>query len=105
MDGKNVKKRNVNKYKKMDIDMIYYINLDTQKIRRDHIEEQFTLAGIPPSKVTRFSAIDGKTYSFSDEERVLFLSAKIMWNSGSKIAEKIMGNQLSHYYIWKYMIL
>ena len=88
----------------MDIDRIYYINLDTRKNRKDHIEQQFTMAGIPFSKITRFSAIDGETYHFSAEEKLMFLSANIYRNLGSKITEKIMGNQLSHYYIWKDML-
>lgn len=89
----------------IDIDMIYYINLDKRKNRRDHLEEQFNLARISLDKVTRFSAIDGETYEFSSEEKILFLSAKIQWEIDPKIAHKIMGNQLSHYYIWKDMLL
>lgn len=83
---------------KLDVDMIYYINLDKRTDRNDHVIKQFEKAGISMNQVKRFSAINGDTYSFSDEELHLFRNADFMHTPSAK---KMMGNQLSHFSIFK----
>lgn len=82
----------------LDIDMIYYINLDKRTDRNEHVLKQIEKAGISMNQVKRFSAINGDTYSFSDEELHLFRNADFMHTPSAK---KMMGNQLSHFSIFK----
>ncbi len=85
----------------LDIDMVYYINLDKRKDRNEHVINQLKKAAITDNKITRYTAIDGDTYSFSDEELDLFKKADFMHTPSSK---KMMGNQLSHFSIFKDML-
>ena len=84
-----------------DVDMVYYINLDKRTDRNEHMLKQFETANIPLDKVKRVSAINGDTYSFSDEELALFSKADFMHTPSAK---KMMGNQLSHFSIFKDML-
>jgi GR25 family glycosyltransferase involved in LPS biosynthesis len=96
------------------IDKIYYINLDRCPERRDRFLKQCREQNIPPSKVLRFEAIDGKTFQFTNEMINMFKDCDYFrtlasyksvgmdsFNYGIAIetARKIMGNQLSHYTI------
>ena len=85
----------------LDIDMIYYINLDKRNDRNEHVINQFKMAAIPEIKIRRYSAIDGDTYSFSNTELELFKKADFMHTPSAK---KMMGNQLSHFSIFKDML-
>jgi len=85
----------------LNVDMIYYINLDKRKDRNQHVINQFKKAGIAGNNVKRFTAIDGDTYTFSDEELSLFKNADFLKTPSAK---KMMGNQLSHLYIFKDML-
>jgi glycosyltransferase involved in cell wall biosynthesis/GR25 family glycosyltransferase involved in LPS biosynthesis len=95
IDKQNMKK------KELDLDMIYYINLDSRQDRREHIQNQFSRANIPQSKITRFSAIDGKSYTFTEKELTLFSKCSIRNTASGK---KIMANQLSHFTIFNDML-
>jgi GR25 family glycosyltransferase involved in LPS biosynthesis len=86
---------------RLDIDMVYYINLDKRRDRNEHVMDQLKKAGVPDNKITRYTAIDGDTYRFSDEELDLFKKADFMHTPSSK---KMMGNQLSHFSIFKDML-
>tara|TARA_Y100000389_G_scaffold26815_1_gene23053 strand:- start:11857 stop:12549 length:693 start_codon:yes stop_codon:yes gene_type:complete len=84
----------------MTIDKIYYINLDRREDRNKHFLEQCEKHSIPQEMIERFSAIDGSTYNFSEEELNLFtMDVKRCRNN-----KALIGNQLSHYYIMKEMI-
>jgi GR25 family glycosyltransferase involved in LPS biosynthesis len=85
----------------VNVDMIYYINLDKRKDRNEHVLNQFKKSCIAQYNFKRFTAIDGDTYNFSDKELSLFKNADFL-NTPS--AKKMMGNQLSHLYIYKDMI-
>ena len=85
----------------LNLDMIYYINLNKRKDRNEHVINQLKKASIPENKVTRFTAIDGDTYEFTKEELELFKNASFLKTPSLK---KIMGNQLSHLYIFKDMV-
>ena len=84
-----------------DIDKIYYINLDSRPDRNEHFMNQIKQHEIPENKVARVIAIDGRKYNFIQEELKLFDNIDY-----AKMETKlnIMGNQMSHYYIFKNMI-
>jgi GR25 family glycosyltransferase involved in LPS biosynthesis len=86
---------------RLDIDIVYYINLDKRRDRNEHVMDQLKKAGVPDNKITRYTAIDGDTYRFSDEELDLFKKADFMHTPSAK---KMMGNQLSHFSIFKDML-
>jgi GR25 family glycosyltransferase involved in LPS biosynthesis len=82
----------------MKIDKFYFINLDKRPNRRDHFLEQCRLQNVPQDLIERFTAIDGDTHQFTQQEIELFKNSDFIhkW-----FAKRIMGNQLSHYYIMK----
>lgn len=84
-----------------DISKIYFINLDRRPDRYEHFLKQCYENEIEFSKVKRFKALDGKTYNFTNDEKKLFKDVDYRTQTYSK---KIMGNQLSHYYILQEMI-
>lgn len=84
-----------------DVDMIYYINLDRRPDRNSHMINQFINEGIDSSKITRFSAVDGTLHEFTMEEECLFKKCIYRHTPSYK---KIMGNQLSHFNIYKDML-
>ena len=83
------------------VDKLYYINLKRRPDRNEHFLNECKKADIPSHKIKRFEALDGNTYDFSDEETELFKNVDY---KGKNFEKKIMGNQLSHYYILKEMI-
>lgn len=84
-----------------EINKIYYINLDRRPERNEHFLNSIKKFNFKKEKIVRFKAIDGLTYNFSDEEKQMFINADFI-NTDAEF--KIMGNQLSHYYILKDMI-
>jgi len=84
-----------------DISKIYFINLDRRPDRYEHFLKQCNDNEIEFSKIVRFRALDGNTYKFNTKEKELFINADYRTQN---YAKKIMGNQLSHYYILKEMI-
>ena len=84
------------------IDKIFLINLDEKTDRLEHFLNQCKIHNIPNDKFERFSAINGKTHNFTKEELRMFDKADFN-NSMSLtpliIKNKLMGNQLSHFYI------
>jgi GR25 family glycosyltransferase involved in LPS biosynthesis len=84
-----------------NIDKIFYINLDERTERNKHVLEQFNTHNIPKIKIERFSAINGKTYHFSNDELNMFKNADFnnYFLNPYIITKKLMGNQLSHFNI------
>lgn len=64
MDIKAVIDKNKSKYKLNNIGPIYYLNLDDQTERKDHMESQFEYWGV--ENYTRISAYDGRQDDLSD---------------------------------------
>jgi len=85
----------------MSIDAIYYINLDKRPDRNKHFLNECIKARIPMSKMKRFSGLDGDTYSFQKDDLSLFKNADFI---GFYNEKKLIGNQLSHYFILKEMV-
>lgn len=85
----------------MSIDAIYYINLDKRPDRNEHFLNECNKARIPMSKMKRFSGLDGDTYSFQKDDLSLFKNADFI---GFYNEKKLIGNQLSHYFILKEMV-
>jgi GR25 family glycosyltransferase involved in LPS biosynthesis len=81
-----------------NIDRIYYINLDRRPDRNIHFINQCKASDLPMDKVFRMRAIDGLTYMFSLDEETLFKNADFLHLPRTTV-HKLMGNQLSHYYI------
>ena len=80
---------------------IYFINLDRRPDRYEHFLKQCHDNYIEYNKISRFNALDGKIYNFSEEEKHMFRNVDYRTQNFSK---RIMGNQLSHYYILKEMV-
>ena len=85
----------------MKVNKFYYINLDKRPNRNEHFLNQCTRENIPIEKIKRFPAIDGDSYSFTSDEIKLFEKSDL---NNHWFAKRIMGNQLSHYYIMKDII-
>ena len=85
----------------IQVDAIYYINLNRAPERKEHFLKQCKKESIPNDKIKRFEAIDGKTYVFSEEQKSMFSNSDFR---NEPFAPKIMGNQLSHYSILQEMI-
>ena len=83
------------------IDKLYYINLKRRPDRNNHFLNECLKANIPKHKIKRFEALDGLTYNFEDDEIILFKNVDYR---GKPFENKIMGNQLSHFYILKEMV-
>jgi GR25 family glycosyltransferase involved in LPS biosynthesis len=83
------------------VDRIFYINLDRRPERNYHFMQQCVKHGLPEHKTRRFSAVDAATYKFSNAELAMFSRADYI---NKPFARRIMGNQLSHYYILKQII-
>jgi GR25 family glycosyltransferase involved in LPS biosynthesis len=83
------------------IDKLYYINLDKRPDRNEHFINECNNASIPSHKIKRFSAFDGNTYEFDEDDIALFQRVDY---KGKPFEKKIIGNQLSHYYILKEMV-
>jgi GR25 family glycosyltransferase involved in LPS biosynthesis len=82
----------------MKINKFYFINLDKRPNRRDHFLEQCKRENVPEGLIERFPALDGETYQFTDKELSLFTKSDFL---SRPFAKKIIGNQLSHYYIMR----
>lgn len=77
----------------------YCINLDRAEDRRSHFLKQVEHIG-ESFDIIRFPAIDGNSYTFSDKETNMFANYKNNWfGQYEGLTKRIMGNQLSHYYI------
>ena len=83
------------------IDKMYYINLNRRPDRNEHFLNECNKANIPKDKIARFEALDGTTYQFNENETNLFNRVDF---KGAPYEKKIMGNQMSHFYILKEMI-
>jgi len=84
-----------------NINKIFYINLDKRIDRNEHFLEECIKHNIPLDKVERFSGLDGNTYNFSTDEIKFFEKSDF---KHLHFCKKIMGNQLSHYYIIEKMV-
>ena len=83
------------------INKIYYINLDRRPERNTHFLDLCKKHNLDMTNIKRFTGIDGMSYNFSKDEYNMFKNADF---KNTDAATKIMGNQLSHYYILKEMI-
>ena len=83
------------------VDKLYYINLKRRPDRNENFLNECVKANIPEDKITRFEAFDGLTHEFKNEDVMLFKNVDY---KGKSFEKKIMGNQLSHYYILKEMV-
>lgn len=85
----------------MNIDKIFFINLDNRVDRLEHFLNQCKIHKIPDDKVERYSAINGNTYIFTNEETKLFCNADFNKYLLTPLIhkKKLMGNQLSHFNI------
>ena len=83
------------------IDKMFVINLDEKTDRLEHFLKQCNVHNIPDDKIERFSAVNGKTHSFTKEEFKMFsnvdFNVKIL--TPLIVKKKLMGNQLSHFNI------
>lgn len=78
---------------------MYLINLDSAEDRRNHFLSQAVKFG-GEFDLIRFPAINGLTYQFSEKELSMFENYKTQWFYFlENVRKKIMGNQLSHYYV------
>jgi GR25 family glycosyltransferase involved in LPS biosynthesis len=85
------------------IEMFYFINLNRRHDRKVHLLNEFIRQEIPMNKVCRIEAIDGLTHNFNIKEISMFSKANFFFNP-EPIIKKLMGNQLSHYYLLKEII-
>jgi len=83
------------------IDKLYYINLERRVDRKEHFLNECKKANIPDYKIKRFEAFDGNSYDFDEDDLILFRKVDYL---GKSFEKKIIGNQLSHYYILQEMI-
>ena len=81
-----------------NIDRMYYINLERRPDRNMHFINECKRQELPMDKVFRVNAIDGMTYTFSIDEYSSFKHADFLHLPRTTV-DKLMGNQLSHYYI------
>lgn len=83
------------------IDKIFLINLDERTDRLEHFLNQSKIHNIPDDKIERYSAVNGTTHIFTNEETKMFRNSD--FNNYLLvpliIKKKIMGNQLSHFNI------
>jgi GR25 family glycosyltransferase involved in LPS biosynthesis len=101
------------------IDKIYYINLEKRIDRKEHFVNQCKQHKLPFSKIQRFPAVNGITYEINQDIMEMFTNSdfiqdlhfykrrgmnETMYSVQENITKKIMGNQLSHYYILKDII-
>ena len=77
---------------------ITLINLDRSPDRRFFMSSQLYLYGIP---FDRYSAVDGASYTFSDEEQYMLSAIYAENGIENKKTRAIMGCTLSHIQIWK----
>jgi GR25 family glycosyltransferase involved in LPS biosynthesis len=94
---------NIEKFEEItnDINKIYYINLDRRPDRNQHFLEECNKCNFNMNNVIRVKGIDGLTHNFSEDELNMFKNADF---NHTDAKTKIMGNQLSHYYILQDMI-
>jgi GR25 family glycosyltransferase involved in LPS biosynthesis len=87
------------------IDKVFYINLSSKHERNNHTLQQLETQNIPQEKIERFEAINGLTHNFNSKELNLFRNVEFLNYTimPSDTFKKIMGNQLSHYYILNIM--
>ena len=86
-----------------NLDNLYFINLERRKDRKEHFLNQCINQNIPMNKVCRIEAIDGLIYNFNRKELNMFSKVDFL-NAPENILKKLIGNQLSHYYLLKEII-
>jgi GR25 family glycosyltransferase involved in LPS biosynthesis len=81
------------------IDKLFYINLFRRPDRNEHFLLECAKANIPPNKIERYEAVDGK--KLENEIPALFRNADYI---NEPFVKNIIGNQLSHYNILQEMV-
>lgn len=87
--------------KNIELDRIYYINLDRRPDRNQHFLRQCEKAHVNMDLIERFRAVDGTTLQTTPEIETMFQNSNF---KNKKNCKKLMGNQLSHYRILQDMI-
>ena len=90
------------------IEKLYFINLDRRYDREEHFLNQCVKEKIPINKITKMRAIDGLIHNFTNDEMLMFSKSNYINElncNATNIIKKIMGNQLSHYYLLKEIII
>ena len=80
------------------VSKFYYINMDRSVERREFFLKECEREKIPTELIERFSALDANVYTFSNDELNLFKNCDFLHKN---FFLRIVGNQLSHYYILK----
>ena len=85
------------------IDNIYLINLERRPDRRQHFLQQCQKENIPLDKVSRIQAIDGLKHVINNKELCMFSKTDFVYkymnsNRVDYTMNRLIGNQLSHYY-------
>ena len=86
------------------IEKFYFINLNRRQDRKNHFFNECIRENLPFDKICRGEAIDGLTYNFHINELSMFSKADFHSLNPEVINKKIMGNQLSHYYLLKEIV-
>lgn len=77
----------------------YYINMERSVARREHFLDQCQREKVLNPE--RFPALDGNIHQFTESEHQLFKNCDFL---NHPLKTRLMGNQLSHYYILKDII-
>ena len=88
----------------LDIKKTFMINLDRRQDRWNKMMKILKEKNFDISKITRFSAIDGRTHDFSQDLRLFVnIDLSIIKNpyKSHEFRKGVLGCALSHYKIWK----
>lgn len=83
---------------------IFVINLQRSPERMEHFIQQSNEHNLPANKIIRCEAIDGLNHTFTEKELSMFSRANFLETIDKNVVKKMMGNQLSHYYLLQHII-
>lgn len=83
------------------LNKIFWLNLDRRPDRKLHFLQQCDNEYINENILQRFSALDGLSYVFSEDEKKLFSDD---YKCDERYINKVQCNQLGHYYMLKEII-
>jgi len=89
-----------------DVKKTFMINLDRRKDRWTKMENLFKTNNINTSQITRFGAVDGRTYDFSSFLRLFTnIDLSIIKNPypSHEFKKGVLGCALSHYKVWTFI--
>ena len=82
------------------LDALFFINLERRPDRRDHFIQQCKVHNVDFNKITYVSALDGNSCTFTPEQLQMFENRRFS-NNAANVQQRMMANQLTHYYILK----